>query len=78
MKTILSLRERGYFAALDSELARVLGRLAKESDLDVLLGAALASRVVRDGDVCVDLGALAGSPGGGHLRLQVSGARRMA
>jgi exodeoxyribonuclease V alpha subunit len=62
MKRILHLREHGYFAALDSELARVLSRLARESDPDVLLGAALASRMVRDGDVCVDLEALADAP----------------
>lgn len=61
MSAIGLLRERGYLAALDSELTRVLGRVGNETDPDVLLAAALASRVVRDGDVCADLGKLAGT-----------------
>lgn len=61
MSAIGILRERGYLSALDSELTRVLARLGNEHDPDVLLGAALASRVVRDGDVCADLGVIAGT-----------------
>jgi exodeoxyribonuclease V alpha subunit len=62
MALLSLLRERGYLAAIDSELARVLGRLGPESDPDVLFGAALASRHVREGHVCAELAALAGRP----------------
>lgn len=61
MSAIATLRERGYLSALDSELTRVLARLGNEHDPDVLLAAALASRVVRDGDVCADLASVAGT-----------------
>lgn len=56
------LREAGYFSALDRELARSLGRLAGERDPNVLLGVALASRQIRGGHVCADLGRFAGTP----------------
>ncbi len=62
MKRITLLRKHEYLAAIDSELARVLARLGPEEDSDVLLAAALASRGIREGDVCLDLRALAAKP----------------
>ncbi len=59
---LASLRTRGYFAALDVELARALGRVAEEANEAVLLAVALASRRVRDGHVCADLAREAGQP----------------
>ncbi len=51
-----ALNEAGVLEAADVHVARRLGRLGGESDLDVLLAVALAVRAVRNGSVCVDLG----------------------
>ncbi len=55
------LHERGVLSALDVAFARTLGRLAGESAPPVLLGAALASRAVAQGHVCLHLGRLIGA-----------------
>ncbi len=52
------LVREGALTGLDVHLAEALGRLGGEEDGRVLLGAALASRVVGLGHVCLDLGAL--------------------
>jgi len=49
------LHRAGILRALDVELAQALGRIGEESGPRVLLAAAIASRVVADGDVCADL-----------------------
>jgi exodeoxyribonuclease V alpha subunit len=45
----------GVLSPLDHQLAQSLGRIQPDADPRVLLGAALASRAVRRGHVCVDL-----------------------
>ncbi|MFH1176328.1 MAG: AAA family ATPase, partial [Acidobacteriota bacterium] len=57
-----ALRVAGLLSPLDVHLARALGRLAGESDPDVLLAAALVSRQTAQGDVCLDLKAVGGAP----------------
>lgn len=47
---------------LDIHFARTSGRLAGENDMQVLFGAALASRSVGEGHICLDLSELAGKP----------------
>jgi exodeoxyribonuclease V alpha subunit len=56
------LRRRGYFAAIDTELARSLCRTTGEHAPELGLAIALASRQVRRGHVCADLRAFAGRP----------------
>ncbi len=51
------LRQAGVISALDEELARTLARIAGEDDELVLLGAALVSRQVDNGHVCLPLAA---------------------
>lgn len=62
MSVVDLLASRGGLRALDHQLALALGRLVGETDERVLLGAALASRAVGRGHVCVDLGAAVASP----------------
>lgn len=50
-----ALFQQGAFEELDVVLARSLLRLAAETDDEVLLAAALASRAVHEGHVCFDL-----------------------
>ena len=52
----------GALAPLDRHFARTVARLVGEEDSWVLLGAALASRVVGEGSVCVDLAEQASRP----------------
>src|SRR5688500_17834683 len=52
----------GVLEPLDVHLAHTLGRLGGEQRDEVLLAAALASRAVQRGHVCVDLPALDGRP----------------
>ncbi|MDP3967039.1 MAG: exodeoxyribonuclease V subunit alpha [Nocardioides sp.] len=49
----------GVLTSADVHVARTLGRLGEEPDVDVLLAVALAVRAVRFGSVCLDLGAVA-------------------
>ncbi len=58
--TLEELREAGFFEDIDFHFARTLGELAKESEQDVLLAAALASRQTRAGHVCASLERLGG------------------
>ena len=60
MTTVEELRAAGYFTPLDSRFAATLARLASERlreapRPEVLLAAALASRQMTEGHVCVDL-----------------------
>ncbi|MCG5052664.1 MAG: exodeoxyribonuclease V subunit alpha [Myxococcales bacterium] len=57
-----AFRSRHLLADIDVQLAHALARLAPDASADVLLAAALASRAVQQGHVCVDLAALAGQP----------------
>jgi exodeoxyribonuclease V alpha subunit len=57
-----TLRERGAFSALDYHFARAMLGIAGETSADVAVCAALASRAVQQGHVCVDLLRLADSP----------------
>lgn len=59
MPQLDALCARGEISALDLAFARGLARLSGESRPEVLLAAALASRQMARGDVCVDLPALA-------------------
>ena len=52
-----TFNEAGVLAAADVHVASRLGALLGESDEQVLLAAAVAVRAVRQGSVCVDLGA---------------------
>ena len=75
-----SFEQSGALSAIDVELARTLGRASGETDEAVLLAAALASRAVQTGHVCVDLTRLtlgrvdAGSPEAAPLTLPPVGA----
>ncbi|MCB9674840.1 MAG: exodeoxyribonuclease V subunit alpha [Alphaproteobacteria bacterium] len=53
--TLTTLRELGLVGPLDTRFAEALARLAHTDDDAVLLGAALASRAISEGDVGVDL-----------------------
>jgi exodeoxyribonuclease V alpha subunit len=53
---IEDLTERGVLSALDVHFARLLERVGGESRPEVLLAAALASRQVAEGHVCLDVG----------------------
>ena len=64
--TIEDLFSNGYLSRLDLHFARAMGRLANEQDDTVLLAAALCSRFIANGHVCVDLKALAKGPVVGH------------
>lgn len=52
---LATMNAAGVLAAVDVHVARTLGRLAAETDADVLLAAALASRAPRLGHVRVEL-----------------------
>jgi len=54
-----ALRAARELAAIDEQLARGVVRMAGESRPEVLLAAALASRAVRNGHVCLDLARVA-------------------
>jgi len=54
---IATLRAAKLLSAVDEQVARGLGRLAREDRADVLLAVAVASRAVRQGHVCLDLSA---------------------
>ena len=54
------LREDGVITDLDLHFALSMSRIADEADPDVMLAAAMASRQVGQGHVCLDLGRLAG------------------
>ncbi len=56
---LLTLRQQGALGAVDVELARTLGRLVPSATSPVLLAAALTSRAVQRGHVCLDLPSLA-------------------
>ncbi|HYD47235.1 MAG TPA: exodeoxyribonuclease V subunit alpha [Terriglobales bacterium] len=62
MDLLDSLRGSGSLAPLDVHFARTVARIGGESDGDVVLAAALASRQVRLGHVCLDLEALSAAP----------------
>jgi exodeoxyribonuclease V alpha subunit len=64
--TIEDLFSNGYLSRLDLHFARAMGRLANEKDDTVLLAAALCSRFIANGHVCVDLKTLAKGPVMGH------------
>lgn len=52
---LLDFCEAGMLAPIDFHLARRLGQLSGETDLEVLLAFALATRELRLGSVCIDL-----------------------
>ena len=54
-----ALRAAHELAPIDLELARGLARLGSEGRPEALLGVALASRAIRQGHVCLDLGRFA-------------------
>lgn len=58
ISTLEELRGRGVLSPLDDWFARSMTRLASDECPEVLLAAALASRQVARGDVCVDLASL--------------------
>ena len=58
--SLQELRAGGAVGALDLHFARALGRLADEQRPEVLLAAAMVSRQVRDGHVCLDVVGLEG------------------
>lgn len=56
--TLESLRAAGVLSPLDEHFARAMGRIAGEERREVLLAAALTSRHVSSGHVCLDLARL--------------------
>ena len=72
--TLDELYNKGYLSRLDLHFARAMGRLANERSDAVLLAAALCSRFISRGHVCVDLNTLAGRPVVTHDG-ELSGAR---
>lgn len=64
MTTALApLWKAGVLSELDYQFSAGVAELANETNIDVLLGLALASRQTAAGHVCVDLAAFAGAPG---------------
>ncbi|HZO14412.1 MAG TPA: hypothetical protein VFB62_14165, partial [Polyangiaceae bacterium] len=59
---LLELAQRGVLEPLDLHFALAMGRIADEGRDEVLLAAALASRAVREGHVCLDLGRVGREP----------------
>ncbi|MDO5501845.1 MAG: exodeoxyribonuclease V subunit alpha [Actinomycetia bacterium] len=55
---LATLNQAGILEAADLQVARTLARIARETDADVVLAAALATRAVRTGSVAVDLAAV--------------------
>lgn len=62
LPTLADLQATGALAAVDRHLAEALGRRAGESSAKVLLAAALASRAVRVGHVCLLVTDVAANP----------------
>lgn len=62
IETLYARRAAGALSALDLRAAENLGRLVAGARVEVLLGAALASRQTRLGHVCADLRAFADAP----------------
>ena len=60
MGVIAAGRAHGVFSELEMAFGRFIGRVAPDAGEGVLLAAALAVRATRQGNVCVDLGPLAG------------------
>lgn len=58
--TLDELYSKGYLSRLDLHFARTMGRLTNETGDTVILAAALCSRFISNGHVCVDLNLLAG------------------
>ncbi|RMG89662.1 MAG: exodeoxyribonuclease V subunit alpha, partial [Candidatus Dadabacteria bacterium] len=57
METLLeALEAQGVVGALDAELARTIARLSGDGRAEVALAAALVSRAVTEGHVCLPLG----------------------
>ena len=56
---IWNLHEAGYFLHIDVHFARLMNRLAGKDSPEVALAAALVSRAAREGNVCLDLSAVA-------------------
>jgi exodeoxyribonuclease V alpha subunit len=59
-KRIPALYEAGCFLPIDIHFARLMNRLAGKDSPEVALAAALVSRAAREGNVCLDLYAVAG------------------
>lgn len=59
---LTALWKAGVLSELDYQFSTGVARLAGETDVEVLLGLALASRQTSAGHVCVDLAAFAGAP----------------
>ncbi len=63
------------FAPIDEHFAQAMARLTAGAPREVLLGAAIASARTRDGHVCADLAAIAGTPIRDPLGAAVAGLR---
>lgn len=57
---IQTQHEAGYFLPIDVHFARLMNRLAGKDSREVALAAALVSRAAREGNICLDLSAVAG------------------
>src|SRR4029079_2461832 len=68
----------GLVEAADAHAARRIQALAAESDDDVALAVALAVRSLRDGSVCLELGALVDEPLPGGMVWPVDWVERVA
>ncbi|MDF0532302.1 exodeoxyribonuclease V subunit alpha [Tsukamurella sp. 8F] len=55
MTLLDTFADAGVLASADTHVARAMGRLGGETDESVLLAAALATRAVRQGSVCIEL-----------------------
>lgn len=62
MTELQQLLASGIFDPIDVTFAEALGRLSLDTDPHVLMAAALASRAVQRGHVCLDLASVAGKP----------------
>ena len=62
LQTVYGLRAQGVLSALDVELCLALKRRFATADALSLLTAALTSRAVQQGHVCLDLHALSSAP----------------
>ena len=60
-KFLINLKATGLFNESDLHFSRFLGELSSTRDTEMLLAAALVSRVTGNGDICLDLSEIAGT-----------------
>ncbi len=65
---ITNLYQKGYLSEIDFYFAKFISDISEINNEDIFLGAALASMVTREGNVCLDLNSYAFQDGSGGFR----------